>query len=464
MKTFNKVREDSLLEVLKASDPTGKWIHDFVHSDNPKFAGKSKKERIRMALGAAYGAKRANEEVEQIDEGGMPSSVIKSKQRYNQMTPSEFANAHRDKSDDELRSMAWRHGHGKNSNHYIDKRNKGLKEEVEQIDELSKGTLGSYVKGAARDVGASRKLATDFEHSAKSAKKQSAKDANKRLADKFKATAMKRNAGIGKAVERLTKEGVSENMSELDAKKLLAQHGATNFKTTSNELHFYKHGKHHSVGFIHNADSTRSVRTSHINAARRALTGQGVAEGAFSSGALKPTKEFEKQAAKVPSTGTVRGKDSKGVYTAKTVNGKEVSRVYENKLADRETDFDFHPTLTNKKKEDDDKMVPVHVIKPQKSFADLRKKNKEQDTHNMDEAYPSYTGDRADKLLKHSGDLYAKSTTETDPAKKTSLVAQSNKAHKVAMKAKAQHHKRNPEEVQAYVSHAMKPPKGWTND
>ena len=37
-----------------------------------------------------------------------------------------------------------------------------MKEEVEQIDELSKSTLGSYVKHAARDVGASRKLAADF--------------------------------------------------------------------------------------------------------------------------------------------------------------------------------------------------------------------------------------------------------------------------------------------------------------
>lgn len=80
------------------------------------------------------------------------------------------------------------------------------KEEVEQIDELSKGTLGSYVKSAARDVGASRSLATDFERSAKSAKKPSMKDANTRLANRFKATAMKRHAGIGKAVERLTKE------------------------------------------------------------------------------------------------------------------------------------------------------------------------------------------------------------------------------------------------------------------
>ena len=49
---------DELLEKLKPSDPTSKYISDFVHSDNPKFAGKSKKERIRMALGAKYGAMR----------------------------------------------------------------------------------------------------------------------------------------------------------------------------------------------------------------------------------------------------------------------------------------------------------------------------------------------------------------------------------------------------------------------
>lgn len=68
MKKFNNLREDTLEEKLKASDPTGKWIHDFVHSDNPKFAGKSKKERIRMALGASYGAKKVNEEVETTHE------------------------------------------------------------------------------------------------------------------------------------------------------------------------------------------------------------------------------------------------------------------------------------------------------------------------------------------------------------------------------------------------------------
>jgi hypothetical protein len=64
-KTLFDIREEAeLMEKLRAADPTGRWISDFVHSDNPKFAGKSKKERIRMALGASYAAKRQNEEAE----------------------------------------------------------------------------------------------------------------------------------------------------------------------------------------------------------------------------------------------------------------------------------------------------------------------------------------------------------------------------------------------------------------
>ena len=51
-----------LQEVLAADDSAGKWISDFVHSDNPKFAGKSKEKRKQMALAAYYNAKR-NEEV-----------------------------------------------------------------------------------------------------------------------------------------------------------------------------------------------------------------------------------------------------------------------------------------------------------------------------------------------------------------------------------------------------------------
>jgi 3-methyladenine DNA glycosylase Tag len=81
MKTFNSIREETLEEKLKASDPTGKYISDFVHSDNPKFAGKTKKERIRMALGASYGAKKTNEAKDSREydyEGDMAKSQLRS--------------------------------------------------------------------------------------------------------------------------------------------------------------------------------------------------------------------------------------------------------------------------------------------------------------------------------------------------------------------------------------------------
>lgn len=47
--------ETQLDEVLNKATSVDDVIHDFVHSSNPKFAGKSKQERIKMALGAYYG-------------------------------------------------------------------------------------------------------------------------------------------------------------------------------------------------------------------------------------------------------------------------------------------------------------------------------------------------------------------------------------------------------------------------
>ena len=51
-----KKKEESINEVLTAEDPIKKWIDDFVASDNPKFDGKSKNERVKMAVGAYYAA------------------------------------------------------------------------------------------------------------------------------------------------------------------------------------------------------------------------------------------------------------------------------------------------------------------------------------------------------------------------------------------------------------------------
>jgi hypothetical protein len=57
---------DALHEVLSKDAKAGDWIHDFVHSTNPKFDGKSKKERINMALGAYYDT---NKKKDGISEG-----------------------------------------------------------------------------------------------------------------------------------------------------------------------------------------------------------------------------------------------------------------------------------------------------------------------------------------------------------------------------------------------------------
>jgi len=56
--------EETIHEVLTKSTTAGETIHDFVHSKDPKFAGKSKEKRKEMAL-AAYYAKQRNEEVKE---------------------------------------------------------------------------------------------------------------------------------------------------------------------------------------------------------------------------------------------------------------------------------------------------------------------------------------------------------------------------------------------------------------
>jgi len=64
----DQLKEDAELdqqinEVLSKDASAGEWISDFVKSENPKFAGKSKTKRKQMAL-AAYYAKQRNEEAE----------------------------------------------------------------------------------------------------------------------------------------------------------------------------------------------------------------------------------------------------------------------------------------------------------------------------------------------------------------------------------------------------------------
>jgi len=104
------------------------------------------------------------EEVEQVDEGGMPSSVIKSKQAREKMSPEEL-HAHvkslqakggpifGGKSVEHIaREMAWSHGHGKMSPHYWNriKHLEPKNEEVEQVDEISTKLANRYFSKASK--------------------------------------------------------------------------------------------------------------------------------------------------------------------------------------------------------------------------------------------------------------------------------------------------------------------------
>jgi hypothetical protein len=87
-------------------------------------------------------------------------------------------------------------------------------EEVEELDELSKSTLGSYAKKASRDAVITRKIGADFENQAKKARSPGMKAASDEISQKYKEKSWKRRDGVDKAVDRLTKEEV-----ELDEAK-----------------------------------------------------------------------------------------------------------------------------------------------------------------------------------------------------------------------------------------------------
>jgi hypothetical protein len=120
--------EVDLTEVLKASDPVGKWIDDFVNSDNSKFDGKSKEERRKMALGAYYAAQK-NEEVE-LDESKSEDAHFAKQSKKMQ----DAINLH-------LRK-------GKTYSDAVKAAKVHVKEEVEQVDEKMNDLQKKAVKSA----------------------------------------------------------------------------------------------------------------------------------------------------------------------------------------------------------------------------------------------------------------------------------------------------------------------------
>jgi hypothetical protein len=84
------------------------------------------------------------------------------------------------------------------------------KEEVEEIDELDKSTLGSYIKKASKDIAKHTIATRDYGDKAGKSKKHSDFVDNAMASVKSTQKADKRQDNIAKAVNRLTKEEVEE--------------------------------------------------------------------------------------------------------------------------------------------------------------------------------------------------------------------------------------------------------------
>ena len=134
----------------------------------------------------------------------------------------------------------------KNKNGQIDAHDFKLlrKEEVEELDELSKSTLGSYAKKASRDAVITRKIGADFERKADAARSPGMQSANTELSSKYKQKSWKRRDGLEKAVDRLTKEEV-EQIDEATVKTQKYSWGTMKTVHHGSDFSIPLHPEHH---------------------------------------------------------------------------------------------------------------------------------------------------------------------------------------------------------------------------
>ena len=85
----------------------------------------------------------------------MPASIIKHKEKLAYMSDKELAQHFKDKDDETLKQMAWRHGYGKMSPHYVNRRNRGMNEGIMTESPRAVGRALAnlkYAKAMAKDV------------------------------------------------------------------------------------------------------------------------------------------------------------------------------------------------------------------------------------------------------------------------------------------------------------------------
>jgi hypothetical protein len=117
-----------------------------------------------------------------------------------------------------------------------------VKEEVEELDELSKKTLSSYAKKAMRDAAVKHKYAGDYDNISDRSRKPDIKKAADAKALKYKEKYVRRRDGVDAAIDRLAKEEV-EQIDEVNHREF-AQAGKMHptmaqYMKSGQEIDFY---------------------------------------------------------------------------------------------------------------------------------------------------------------------------------------------------------------------------------
>ena len=152
--------------------------------------------------------------------------------------------------------------------HRIEKDHNRIKEEAEVIDELSKKTLGSYIKKATHSAG-------DRAYEAGAMAQKYAGEPISTRPDNFddsRRKAVKRMKGVDKAADRLAKEEVDiQESMKLVKTHTLGDHSAKVYKDSEwgeHRVKFYTGNKHHAKADYHTDDIRDAHDTAHAELKR----------------------------------------------------------------------------------------------------------------------------------------------------------------------------------------------------
>ena len=238
-------KEEVELEERSMTDAEMKKREDYVKGMKKNISSFKDKYGVKAKdVMYATATKMAMKEESELDEALDPSEIAGNPKMYDSSTVKK-AYYHKSTSASDKESLA-RH---LDRHHGNKEWRKPVKEEAEQIDELSKGTLASYAKKATNSARITQSIGKDFEASANKSRKPGMKDAAQSLADKYKSKSRSREAGVGKAIDRLAKEEFELDEAMINGREY-ASHGLMHpdhaahavHKVTGNSVDFYAHG------------------------------------------------------------------------------------------------------------------------------------------------------------------------------------------------------------------------------